>query len=92
MSNLKWCVISTRYSDKKRQSPSLEELTVCNNKEEAVRLAEIEWNHLSERDKNHSRIVAGACNIDEEEQTYVCDSFGNFDNDIYDIAWMSEAV
>lgn len=92
MTNLKWCVISTRYSDEKQKSPRLEEMTICSNKEDAISKAEREWKHLSSIDKKYAKVIAGTCNIDEEEQNYYCDEKGNYDADIYDIAWDSSEL
>lgn len=92
MENLKWCVISTRFSDEKHNTINLQDLTICENKEIAIEKAESEWNHISDRDKKHSQIIAGTCNIDDEEQHYYCDEKGNYDSDIYDIAWDSSKL
>lgn len=84
MKNLKWCVISDRTT--------VSDLTIFNTMEEAVSRAVREWNHLSMNDKKYSRIIAGTCNIEEEEQSYYCDDNGNVDADIYEIAWGSKVI
>jgi hypothetical protein len=84
MKNLKWCVISDRKT--------VSDLTIFNTMEEAVAAAVAEWNRLTPQEKKNAIIVAGTCNIDEEEQSYYCDDNGNIDADIYDIAWDSNVI
>jgi hypothetical protein len=85
MKNLKWCIIDTRTEG----SSVMQDINICQSKEEAIKKAKILWNHLSDRDKKYYSVIAGTCNILNDD--YCLDQYGEYDTNIYEIAWDSSS-
>jgi hypothetical protein len=83
MKNLKWCIVDTRT-----EGPSvMQDMNICESREEAIEKAKILWFHLSDHDKKYYSVIAGTCNI--EAGYYAINQYGEYDTTIYEIAWNS---